>query len=353
MESWCVFTRRFLLALGLLISACSGPQRGAGEPARLAADLGWLVVPAGETSFYRFEESALSEEAQDGTVTPLPFAPSAPGKPLSSACDHQTDTAAVAYSRALVALDLVEGKVKWLPVTWPAEPRVISVAGGLAATLAADDLSLWRVRDAQLLWREGTRAWLDQNRLTQIDYALPLSPDEFLLIARKPAGFASASKLFAYRVSRAGGDWQSSNDHLIPEITNLHRCTSDGRDIYLAGVQEESRPGHGGGPELIQTLVVVRLSVADFSRTVLVREELHQLETDVEDLTAGPGWVGVVLRDGQTREHTLRIYRTRDDARTARVVYDKVASETLLATWMGPDLGVVWSAAGTSFVAVP
>ena len=157
----------------------------------------------------------------------------------------------------------------------------------------------------------------------------------------------------AYHVSRAAGDWQSSNDHLIPEISNLHRCTSDGQDIYLAGVEEESRPGHGGGPELIQTLVAVRLSVQDFSRTVLVKEEQHQLETDVEDLTGGPGWVGVVLRDGQTKQHALRIYRTSSSPGAVRVVYDKTSSSALTALWVSKDLAVSWDRTEAKFVALP
>jgi hypothetical protein len=341
------------LALALAGTACGSPQESAGERSRLGAELGWLVVPAGETSNYRFEEHALSEHLQSGESRTLPFAPAPPGKPLASACDVQGGSAAVAYTHALAALDLVEGRIKWLPVEWPVQPRILSVSGTLAATLAGDDLSVWRVRDAKLLWRESTAAWLHARGLTRIDYALPLSPDEFLLVASKPVGFASASRLLAYRVSRAGGDWRSSNDHLVPELSNLHRCTSDGRDVYLAGVQEETRPGRGAGPELIQTLVVVRLSAGDFSRAVLVREELHRLETEVEDLTAGPGWVGVVLKDGQTGEFALRIHRTTEDARTARLVYERTGSGPTLAAWMGPSLAVVWNAEGSSFVAVP
>jgi hypothetical protein len=335
------------------LSACGAPGKSAGEATRLARELGYLVVPASETSYYRFEELALSEHMQNGETKALPFAPAPPGRPLASACDAKSGTAAVAYSKALAALDLVEGQTKWLPVEWPVEPRILSVSGTLAATVAGDDLSVWRVRDAKLLWRESSAAWLKAHGLKQIDYVLPLSPDEFLLVASKPVGFASAARLFAFHVSRAAGDWQSSNDHQIPEISNLHRITSDGQDLYLAGVEEQTRPGHGGGPELIQTLAVVRLSAKDFSRTVLVKEELHQLETDVEDLTGGPGWVGVVLRDGQTKGHELRIYRTGTAPGAARVVYNKSLPTVLGASWISENLAAVWGAGAAEFVELP
>jgi len=335
-----------LAALG----ACAGTRESA-QTRR--DDVGWLVVPASESSYYRFETSALAEHARNGALTPLAFAPAPPGTLLSSACDLRSATAAVAYGAALAVIDLAEGRVQWLPVGFRSPPHVLSVSGSLAATVAQADVSLWRVRDGQLLWSEDAGPWLKAHGLTQIDYALPLAPDEFLLIASKPVGFAAAAKLFAYRVSRAAGDWQSSTDHLIPEISNLHRCTSDGSDIYLAGVQEESRPGRGAGPELIQSLVVVRLSARDLSRVVLVREELHAVETEVVDLTAGPGWVGVVLRAGRTQENVLRIYRTSDEARGAQLAYNLSSPERLRATWVSERLAVVCDAQVARFVDVP
>ena len=104
---------------------------------------------------------------------------------------------------------------------------------------------------------------------------------------------------------------------------------------------------------LIQSLVVVRLSARDLSRVVLVREELHAVETEVVDLTAGPGWVGVVLRAGRTQENVLRIYRTSDEARGAQLAYNLSSPERLRATWVSERLAVVCDAQVARFVDVP
>src|SRR5688572_13568344 len=293
-------TRFALLAAALaapLFLGCSSPRSHAwrGLP---------LAVPAGGAAFYRFgaQQVELVDAGSAAVVEanvpsePLPgdFAPIAvpegAGLPAAVGVDRESAQAAVAYEHKLAAVDLARGNVRWLDAAWNGAPRSVAVTGGLAAMVSGDTVSIYSLRDGSCLQREGLERWLESFSLERLEYALPLSRTEFLLVGFRPMGLTSGSQALVQKVDLGGMSREAKQIALLPALDHVQACAYAGGALFVAGVREFDRrlPGQPPRPgDLAQTLTVYRIDPADLSQKAIVQMERRELSTHVREDAVG------------------------------------------------------------------
>jgi hypothetical protein len=325
------------VSIALLACACasSSSQRGpSGQP---------LAVPAGGATFYRFgadqvelvDAGAAAVEASAGAEAQPLAVPADAGRPAAVGVDRESAQAAVAYERKLAVVDLARGNVRWLEAAWGSAPQSVAVTGGLAATVSGDTVSIWSLRDGQCLQREELARWLESFALERLEYALPLSRTEFLLVGFRPMGLTSESQALVQKVDLGGISREAKQIALLPDLADVQACAYAGGALFVAGVREEDRrlPGQAPRPgDLAQTLTIYRIDPGDLSQKAVVRMERHELSTTVRELAVGERGLCVLLEEGDLLVFELG----GTDVASQAVDHARVADGTS-ATWLEED----------------
>jgi len=268
-----------------------------------------LAVPAGGATFYRFgseqvelvhAERAVEASAKAEEEAPLAV-PAGAGLPAAVGVDRESGQAAVAYEHQLAVVDLARGSVRWLDAAWSQPPHCVAVTGGLAAMVSGDTVSIYSLRDGQCLQREELARWLESFSLERLEYALPLSRTEFLLVGFRPMGLTSASQALVQKVDLGGLSREAKQIALLPGLADVQACTYVGGALFVAGVREEDRrlPGQPPRPgDLAQTLTVYRIDPQDLSQKQVVKMPRHELSTTVREIAVGDRGLCVLLEEG-------------------------------------------------------
>lgn len=260
-----------------------------------------LVLPQGDESYLVFREGRMDvyrgREHSGHDISTLN------GKPAAAGVDRNTLWAAVAYDRAFAAFPLAEPQPTWNSAAWPAPPGVVAVAGERATVTSGDLVLVFDVTEPDKpIWQQDTRVWLDKMGVDYLHYAVSLSADRLVLAGYDATTFGGKVVLLDVPVNEGG-----ENIQVIPVagLSQLHRCTSDGMTIYLAGTRERQRQ-----QTVSQTMapLVIDLRVYAFDpvnrgvKNVLDRAD-HDESLIVTDLVVGPEAVAVVYSD-----RLLKIY---------------------------------------------
>jgi hypothetical protein len=252
-----------------------------------------------------------------------------------------------AFEKGFVCLGLSSEGVFWKPGAWSRRPAAICVSGELLAALdeeGEDSVALFRLPDGRRLTRddqEDLRRWRRDCGLERLDFVVPLSAQEFVVVGSRSLGLLSPSETVAIRFDLA----KSGADRVVAELrlrdmTILGGCRFDGKHVVLAGVHEDARPVPGPGlhaGQLLRSLYVVRVDPKALTLQTLVRERLEDELQEIRQVAVDNDLVVVGFADGE-----CVAYRGKADGRASRVFRE----------WLGPRHALICLSPKT-FAAIP
>ncbi len=274
----------------VLLAACSasGTRERAARPQP-------VVLPAGGESYVVFDAGRIARHGPDGVEWQEP----APGVPSAAGYDLGSGWACVGYDDALAMVRLGGKRVERAASPLPGPCRTIGVHADVAALNAGGRVELVSIPAGTSEASLDASAWLAQFDLDAVDYALPTSACEVLLVVSRAVN-AFTGDVRVLRASRCDGSWKNDGETALRGLTWVERCESDGRSIYVAGVFERAQPGALGRPgRLLQRLVVLKVDLATLRATELVADDRAERSTRVRDLAVGSEAVAVLLDSGE------------------------------------------------------
>jgi hypothetical protein len=320
------------LALVVLASSC-----GAGRNVRRTP--GAQLIPVSGQRFLAFADARIDhfEGAVVAKQTPLDR-PGA-GRALMSAVDRPTGRACVAYERALAVVNPEDVDWTWHDAPWRGAVTELAYVDERVVACEGSIIHVFDLARGGAARSHDVRSILQAQRHSQLCFAMPVkgSADELLVVTAKrnlsadPAGAAVA------RVSTARGDCTLVNAG-IPIgalISNVQRCTTDGKSLYLAGSLDYSaRP-----MQFDQDITVVRVDPSTGNAAVLVRERLDVDRAgyvEIVDVIAG-GDLVVILEAQKRGIEQARAFKVVEAGGGTGAQYWKkdCASGSVLA-WLNP-----------------
>lgn len=281
-----------------LVSSCSSPGGGGFAPREAGA-----VLPAGSSSYLLFDATGISQRRGGETLWAKNYAT---GSPSASGFDLEGGWACVGYSNQLAMLQLGDQEPRWVPSPEPGLYRSIGVRDDLAAITIGGNVHTVEIPSGEVVSKLAAGQWVAARGQETVDYALPLSRDEVVLLSSEEEGGFKEGTVMAFRMDRSQGTWRQTQDARFPAMHWVERAVSAGNDLYVAGLWEEMIPQAGGGMgRFEQTLIVVRLGLDSFLNEVLVQERVDT-GTKVLDVSVGTDALALLFASGEVRVFDLR-----------------------------------------------
>jgi len=337
-------TSRLLLALaavavGFSLQACSSAVPAMVREPRS----GPVVLPAGGSSFFQFESTRVARH-EGGEVAWEAEHPSA-GPPVVGAVDLSSAWAAVGYERRLAFVQLSTRKVSWVPSPLVGRLSDLSIRGETALLRDGSRVLAIRVPSGSVLWEHEFASHLEQSEVNSLDYALPESDDEIVVLASRQGTAWTDGVVKVQRLDRSRGNWRVRNENRLPGFTWVHQAESDGAELYVAGLREETQRRVGGAGRLWQWLVISKVDLGSLEATELVYTVRQERETVVTDLVIGTGAVAVIL-DGRT----LQVFRLVEGGTASAPIFERTFAKADSVAWISDQELVVQTANGTELV---
>lgn len=316
------------------VSMLAGSCAVGGSRASRASSHDVQLVPAGSGRYYRFETSRVVEQETDGTLRTRELGREDVGHPVASAMDLSSARACVVYEHALACVDLVDGAWTWRDPSWTTTPDSVTTAGGRAVTLSGNSALVWDLLGKSEPRHYDLSAWIRRHEMQTIDMVAPVKDraDQLIVVAsRYPRVIVKRVSLGKGELSDVGGD------EVTADLSNLQRCTSDGRFVYLAGAFESPVVGATARLELRQALVLIRVDLERGEHSVVANATFAEVgfrECEVIDLVAGENLVAMLLRGSGARDK-VRAFRISDDGGgTSRMVFDSWYAKGAALAWV-------------------
>lgn len=294
--------RRRALAIVLASSvawSCSSTGSGGFVPREAGA-----VLPAGGGSYLLFDETGISQRRGSETLWAKSYGT---GAPSAAGFDLEGGWACVGYANQLAMLQLGDTEPRWVPSPEPGLYRSIGVRDDLAALTVGGNVHVVEIPGGEVVSRLAAGQWVAARGQETVDYALPLSRDEVVLLSSEEEGGFKEGTVMAFRMDRSQGTWRQTQDARFPAMHWVERAVSAGNELYVAGLWEEMIPRAGSGVGLgsfEQTLIVVRLGLDSFLNEVLVQERV-ETGTKVLDVSVGTDALAVLFASGEVRVFDL------------------------------------------------
>lgn len=323
------------LLLGL-VAACASTT-----PAALTRPrTGPVVLPAGGSSYLSFDASRV-ERVKDGEVE-WQEDHTAASDPVAAACDLGSAWAAVGYRSQIAFAQLASRRVLWTAnpfAAWSGARAGLSLRGSTATLWKDSRVMAVRVPKGDVLWDTDVREHLESTDLNRLDYALPRGDDEVVVLASREGSAFTDGVVRVQRIDRSRGDWRIRNENTLRGLTWVHRATSEGDALFVAGVREEVQLGGPG--RLWQWLVVNRVDLESLEVTELVSSEIQKRETVVRDFAVGTDVFGLLLDEG-----TVQIYRVVDGRGASAPIVERTYDAADSIAWISEDELVVLTPSG-------
>jgi len=219
------------------------------------------------------------------------------GRPLASGRNHASGRYVVVYERGLVAVEAgSRGEPQWFALDWDGTPQTVSVAGDLAAVVTDERILVVDLDSGKPVMRPAIDYWIDEPAMKTLHFASPdaFSPRGAIVVV----GSGSDGSAPVISVSSQASAWKPVPTPL-PRLERLHACTSDGDDVYLAGVSEAWHPDPKKKRETVKNLVVVRFD-ARTRRSEVVADSPHpDSGAVVRSIDVGSGVIVLSLERGE------------------------------------------------------
>lgn len=279
---------------------------GSGSEESFEPREGDVVVPADASSFLLFDERGVSKRSADAVEWVQEHA--VHGKPSAAGVDLDGGWACVRYADQLAFVMLGAREADWAPSPEPGVYRAIAVKGDLAAVTAKNRVHLLEVPTGEVVDSFDAGAWIARLDQDDVDYALPISGTEVMLMTSRRVGTFTDGKVVAFLADRSQGDWRVKQQVEFPGLTWVHRCASAGDTVYVSGLREETQLQAGNRPpELHQFLVVQAVDPNTLLSHELVyeRRNLPPPPTIVRDLAVGTEALALLVEPGEIRVYSL------------------------------------------------
>jgi len=293
----------YCACLGLLaLSSCKGTAAGESfDPQE-----GVVVIPAEASSFLIFDERGVSKRSAEEVewIQEHPLR----GKPSAAGIDLESGWVCVGYSDQLAFVMLGAREADWAPSPQPGLYRSIAVKNGLAAVSADNRVHVLEVPTGAVIDSFDAGAWIARLDQDDVDYALPLSETEVMLLTSRRVGTFTDGKIVAFLADKSRGNWQVKQQVEFPGLTWIHRCASVGDTVYVSGLREETQLRAGNRPpDLHQFLVIYAVDPTTLLSQELVfeRRNLPPPATIIRDLAVGTEALAVLIDPGELRVYGL------------------------------------------------
>ncbi|MCC7011312.1 MAG: hypothetical protein IT454_02020 [Planctomycetes bacterium] len=294
------------------------------------------LVPIGGQRFLSFQDAQVQEFDGATAVRTQLLGREAPGRACISAVDRPTGRACVAYERALAVVNPEDVDWEWHDAPWSSAPSELAYVDGRVIAIERNrahvfDLSLGgppRSLDLTPILRQIGRP--------NLCFVLPVKdrPDELLVVSAK------YPKVGIARVSTAKGECSLINAGVSIDmhLNYVQRCTTDGKNLYLAGAYE-SIDRSTGFERLKQELTVLRVDPTTSDAVTLLADDITSneiAECNVLDLVAGGDLVVALVarKDGSEQVRAYKVVESGGGA-TALSWQKRVAPGSALA-WLNP-----------------
>jgi hypothetical protein len=319
------FLRLSVFGLVLLTAACAGTRR----PGLVAG--GSLAVPAARGSYYLFSPDGV--KLHKGTaVTPVEGVPSSAGVPMLKAFDMESATACVAYSKAVVFVDLSSEKIRSsVPHDLGRQLRGTSIRENRALVWSDRVVMELEKGGGSMRWDVG--GLLEAKGVTHIDYCFPLDDQVMLLIGSRSLGFASDGDTICMRLDRSSGPWMIKNSNSIGAVlSSLHQAGSEGSKVYVAGLFDKPHLSTGGGGHFYQDALVFRIDLETLESTEVLRSTRQQKQNQIRDIAVGPDSVSLLFVNG-----LLEVYKVSKGQRATTPTYDGFHQGASSIAWVSEN----------------
>jgi len=307
-----------------------------------------LIIPAGEGKHRVFRDRVIEEWRGKTWIESHAIDPDI-GAVACGAEGIESDWAALVYERGLAFTPLSGGRVAVVQNASSANAVCVAVKGEFVAVLDREELAVLRIPTGRQVWRRRLpadgRSWY---------YALPTSETRVIMV-----GAQDYYTPIAQLVDLSTGDMRILNNNTLKEsLSRVHRCAGDGRYLYVAGVNEWSRPGRlNNDGNLFQNLVVLRIDPDTLEAHALVQEPRHERECEVTGLAVNRDRVAMVVKlyQGERQQiHELRVYSVGSEGAEAAAIYKQQFREQCSICWAGSrELAIAGEARDFQIVSVP
>jgi hypothetical protein len=309
-------------------------------------------LPTGEPTFFLFKTDSVEKFKGDkrDPSEDIKVPPHA-GRPYRSGVDLETGWACVSYENKLAMIQLMNREVDWTEQALPHQVRrgFLSIMNDMIAITTNSAITVLSGPRKNILWsvdRGQSKRWLRTFGLECIEYTVPLSKNNFLLVCSRKMGLFSKPKVVIQRIDRSHGQWRLINENIVTGLTHLHQCTGDGKSLYLAGIHEMSQLGAGYDlGRLWQTIVVIKIDLDNLERHELVWEERQQAGFIIQDFAVGDELTALLINPN----NEVRIYR---GERTGSPEYKNYVAGAKSIEWLSKDDIVVLSDNGPQVIEI-
>lgn len=273
-----------------------------------------VVVPASDGSYLLFDASGIS--LRRGQTVNWIDQGGRRGMPSAAGFDLRGEWACVGYSDELAFMPLGAEEASWVASPNPGLYRSIAVNNEIAAVLAPSGrLYLLDVPFGESIDEFPTAELLRDFDQDRIDYALPLTAEEVVLLSSRDVGPTTDAKVLLTRANKSSGTWRFQPLEL-PDLDWVHCAASSGASLYVVGLREETQLRAQQRPELRQRLVVEQIDLDRLEATAIVDEDrpIPPPGTVVEGIALGNDAIGLLLESDEVLVYSLdgaRIHRER------------------------------------------